>query len=253
MRFMALDEELLKARADRWLRRVSTLPDAVRYVGVLGFVLLFPADRIEAPSLWEAVAGEDVEPFANGMNEDETKVWEWKDELPLTGGAWYGKYLFRRGSLLAPDVVAALYPGRGRDVDHRALDLSREAHDVAEALRGGPMPTTALRQLVGNRARYERAVGELHRCLLVTVAGVHRQGSGWPASVLDLTYRHFAVGKGADPNHATARYLDTMGQTTVRVMARALGWPVPLARTSVNALVGRGVAVRQGKDLYAVA
>jgi hypothetical protein len=61
------------------------------------------------------------------------------------------------------------------------------------------------------------------------------------------------VGKGTDPDHATARYLDTMGQTTVRVMAKALGWPVSLTRTRLDALVERGGAARRAKDLFAAA
>jgi len=244
--------ELHRARGDRWLARVDSLVEAGRHVDSLGLVLLFPADRLEAPTLWEAVAGEEVEPFADGMGHNEARVWEWKDELPKAGLAWYGKFLHRRASLLSPELLAALYAGDGKDTDHRRMDLSRDAHDIVEALRGGPLTTAALRQIVGNKARYERAAGELHRQLLITSAGVEGRGRGWPASVLELTCRLFTVGGTADPAYVSERYLDTMLVTSVREMAGALGWPVPVTRQRLDALVARGVADRPSRDTYAV-
>jgi hypothetical protein len=246
-----MDEwELRRARGERWLTPVATLAGAAAFVDDLGLALLFPADRIEAPSLWEAVAGEDAEPFAAGMGESEERIWAWKDELPQAGLSWYGKFLFRRGSLLSPRLLAALYPGRGRDTDHRSIDLSREAHEIVEALRGGPMTTAALRQLVGDKSRYERAVGELHRHLLVTSAGVEVRPAGWPAAIVELTCRLFPVGGEADPAYAIGRFLETMLVTTGRTAARALGWPLPVTRQRLDSLVQAGRAERIAADTY---
>ena len=242
--------ELHRARSARWLSRVDSLPDAGRYVHDLGLALLFPAERVDAPSLWEAVAGEDAKPFADGMGPHETRLWTWKDELPSAGLAWYGKFLHRRASLLSPELLAALYPGRGTEDDHRALELSRDAHEIVDALRGGPLTTAALRRIVGDKARYERAAGELHRQLLITSGGVDSRGGGWPASVVDLTCRLFTVGGQADPAYVTRRYVDTMLLTTVRQMARALGWPVPVSRQRLDVLVADGLADRPSRDTY---
>ncbi len=222
---------------------MSTIDQATAFVADLGMALLFPAARIEAPSLWEAVAGEDAEPFATGMDENESLVWAWKDELPQNGLAWYGKFLYRRGSLLSPQVLEALYPSRGRADDHRAMDLSREAHEIAEALRGGPLTTAVLRQIIGDRSRYERAMGELHRSLLVTSAGVEPQPSGWPAGVVDLTCRLFSVGKRQDLGYAAGRFLEVMRFTTPRALSRAYGWSFPSARAELDGCVGTGAAV----------
>ena len=241
-----------RSRSERWLRspRVSTLTEAAQFVDDLGLALVFPADRIEAPSLWEAVAGEDVEPFANGMGDDESAVWEWKDELPLHGSTWYGKFLYRRGSFLSVDLLRALYPGEGQTDDHKDLDLIREAHDIAEVLRGGPMSTAALRQHIGDRSRYDRAVGELHRSLLITSAGVEPQRSGWPAALVDLTCRVFEVGGAMDHAYATRRFLDTIMSTTPRDLARAYGWSVPTARARLEDLVAQDVAHRVDGGVY---
>src|SRR4029450_2901092 len=78
------DLALRRERGARWLSDppVTTLEGAGAFVAEHGLALLFPAERTVAPSLWEAVAGEDAEPFATGMGEAESRVWAWKDELP---------------------------------------------------------------------------------------------------------------------------------------------------------------------------
>ena len=246
------DLRLRSARAERWLpsSRVSTIDKAAQFVDDVGFALLFPAEKIEAPSLWEAVAGEDAEPFATGMDENESLVWAWKDELPRDGLAWYGKFLHRRGSLLSARLLLALYAAGGRTDDHHSIDLSREAHEIAEALRGGPLTTAALRQIVGNRSRYERAMAELHRHLLVTSAGVEAQRSGWPAGIVDLSCRIFSVGGRLDLGYAARRFLETMRYTSPRELSRAYGWSVAAARAELDGLVDAGDAVRSGGSGY---
>jgi hypothetical protein len=245
---MAGDEglALAGARGGRWLpaRRLRSAKEAARFVDDVGFALLFPTDRPTAPSLWEAVAGPEAAPFAHGMGPAESMVWTWKDLLPEAGLAWYGRFLHQRASLLSRPVLAALYPGRGEPDDHRAVSLPPEAQRIAEALRAGPLPSSALRALVGHRGRYDRAIHELHRHLLVTTAGVHEQRSGWPAAVIDLTCRRFDVGGGADHRYATARFLDTMVEAAPEELARAYRWPPAAARAALDDLVAAELAVR---------
>jgi hypothetical protein len=245
------DESLARARGDLWLpaRRVHSPEQAASFVDAVGFALLFPAERVVAPSLWEAVAGPDAVPFADGMGTAERLVWTWKDTLPEGGLAWSGKYLHRRASLLSPELLAALYPGRGEPDDHADFDLSPDAHRIAEALLSGPLPSSTLRELVGHRGRYDRAIRHLQGLLLVTSAGVHEQRSGWPAVILDLTCRRFDVGAGTDHTYAAARYLATMVEAAPAELARTFGWPVAGARTRLDDLVTSGRAARSA-DRY---
>ena len=130
--------ELGRARERRWWvrgRRVRSIARAGLFVEDVGFALLFPSERVLVPSLWEAVAGEDVEPFATGMDVDEQRVWSWKDELPLRGLAWYGNFVAGRGSFLSPTLLQWLYPAYGETDDHKDMDLSATAHEIATALR----------------------------------------------------------------------------------------------------------------------
>jgi hypothetical protein len=213
---------------------LTTLDEAAAFVDEHGFAVLFPAPGIDAPSLYEAVAGPGAVPFATGMDEAESLVWSWKDELPQAGRAWYGKFLYRRASLLSPALLAALYPGHGQDDDHRHLELSREAHQIADALRPGPLTTAALREIVGHRSRYERAMGELYRELVITSGGVEPQRSGWPAGVVELTCRAFEVGARFDRRYATRVFVSTMDEVTPRELARAYGWPIVTARSELE-------------------
>ena len=235
-----------QARARRWWvsgRRIGSIERAAQFVEDVGFAMLFPSPRLASPSLWEAVAGEDAEPFAAGMGASEQKVWAWKDELPRRGLAWYGSFLANRGTLLSPELLAALYQGEGTADDHESLPLSATAHEVAQALAGEPLTSTMLRGLIGDRARYQRAVAELQRQLLVTTAGVRESRHGWPSALLTLTCHRFAVGGGQDPAQAATRFLDTLLEATPGELARAFGWPVPQARRHLDELVSAGRAV----------
>ena len=228
---------LARSRGDRWLPTppVATIAQAAAYVDRLGFAVLFPAERVIAPSLWEAVAGADAEPFADGMGPAESQVWAWKDELPAAGLAWYGTFVYKRASLLSPPLLAALYPGEGEPTDHQGCELPAEAHRIAEALLTGPLSTAALRELVGDRGRYDRAMTALHRNLLVTSAGVQERRAGWPATLIDLTCRRFAVGGGPDHGYATRRFLDTMIEASPALLARIFGWTTAAAHTYLDA------------------
>jgi hypothetical protein len=237
------------ARKRRWWvsgRRIGSIRRAAAFIDDVGFALLFPTDRVLVPSLWEAVAGEDTEPFATGMNSNEQRVWAWKDELPLRGLAWYGNFVGGRGSFLSPRLLRLLYPAYGEVDDHLELDLSPTAHEVAAALVDGPVSSATLRALLGDRHRYQRAAVELQRQLLVTNAGVHQQASGWPSVLLDLTCRRFDVGEGQDQLAAAELFIGVVLDASVGDLARAFRWPVARARAHLDALVDSGRAVSDG-------
>ena len=125
------------------------------------------------PSLWEAVAGEDAEPFATGMGSDEQRVWAWKDGLPRRGLAWYGNFVAGRGSFLSPSLLRCLSRVQ-RDGRPRGARLSPTAHEIATALAEGPLPSATLRALIGDRSRYQRAASGA----ATPAAGHHRRSAG---------------------------------------------------------------------------
>ena len=243
---MASNDDLVLARSRgaRWLPspRVGTLEAAARFIDDIGFAVLFPADRVEVPSLFEAIADPDSVAWAQGMGVVESMVWTWKDALPAAGYAWSGKLLHRRASLVSPALLASLYQGHGDLDDHRSFELPPDSHRIAEALLHGPLPSSALRELVGDRKRYSQGMTELHRSLLVTSAGIVEQRGGWPATLVDLTCRVFDVGRGGDRAEATRRFLATVIEANPGGLAKAFGWPLPIAKAELTSLVATGEA-----------
>jgi hypothetical protein len=224
---------LAEARARAWVpvKPVRTLKAAVRYLAAVHFAALFPARDVAVPSLWEAVGGRDADPDFDlkemGFGPEAQLIWGWKDQIPLSGGAWYGKFVFKRASFLSPTLLAALYRGGGDIDDHLAFELSPAAHEIAAALvLSGAMTTAALREVVGDKARYDKAMTELQRNLLVTAAGTQEQRAGWPHSTIDLTCRLFDVGDRHDPRRAAELFATTMIEASPRELARAFGWSV---------------------------
>lgn len=243
-------EWLGRARYERWRLtgpRVRTVEEAGRYLVDVGLALLFPEPRIGLPSLWEAVARADAEPFAHGMGPAERAVWTWKDQLPLGGLAWYGRFARGRATLVAPDLLAALYPGAGTPDDYLALPLSPAAHELAGLLVHDARPSAELRATLGRR-RYERAAVELQRQLLVTTAGVHESDSGWPAAVVELTCRLFDVGAAQDARYAAARFVRTALAARPADLAKSYGWTVTAARAELEHLAESGMAERSGSS-----
>ena len=238
------DLVLARSRGNRWLPspRVGTLEAAARFIDDIGFAVLFPADRVEVPSLFEAVADPDVVAWAQGMGVAESMVWTWKDALPAARYAWSGKLLHRRASLVSPALLASLYQGQGDLDDHRGFELPPDSHRIAEALLHGPLPSSALRELVGDRKRYGLGMTELHRSLLVTSAGIVEQRGGWPAKLVDLTCRVFDVGRGGDRGEATRRFLTTVIEANPAGLAKAFGWPLAMAKAELANLVATGEA-----------
>ena len=243
-----------EARERRWLlsgRRVRSIARAAAFVDDVGFALLFPSERVLVPSLWEAVAGEDAEPFATGMGSDEQRVWAWKDELPRRGLAWYGNFVAGRGSFRRRHSCGGSTRRTVGRTTTLTWNLSPTAHEIATALAEGPLPSATLRALIGDRSRYQRAAVELQRQLLVTTAGVQEQASGWPSTVFDLTCRRFDVGGGQDHLTAADQFIGVVLDASARDLARTFRWPVDKAREHLDALAASARAVPSGKRYLA--
>ncbi|TDD28545.1 hypothetical protein E1218_06920 [Kribbella turkmenica] len=128
--------------------------------------------------------------------------------------------------------------------------VSRVVAAMWEQIMCEPLPSATLRALIGDRGRYQRAINELQRHLLVTTAGVHEAGSGWPAALIALTCDQFDVGGGTDHAGVAAQFLDTMLETTPGELGRAFRWPATQARACLDELVDAGRATYDGTRYY---
>jgi hypothetical protein len=252
-------DDLEKARAERWWQtraHLGRIDRAARFLDDVGFALLFPKAGVELPSLWEATSDRPLHELVDWNGIDIARVWRWKDELPLKGLAWYGEFVRGRKSFLSPRLLADLYPREGKPEDFADADLSDGARKIARILlRSGPQSTAALREALaieGSRGtdRFNRAVGELGRALVVTGYGTSDEGTGWPAGVLELTARIFPIPRRRDREASRVRaaksFLDTMVFAQPYHLGNAFHWGATAAREAFEELVAAGEAERDG-------
>ncbi len=250
------------ARARRWWRakrRIAARARAAAFIDDVGFALLFPKNGIALPSLWEVVRDERWSP-SDEWGPDLARLWQWKDELPTKGLAWYGRFLRGQPSFLSIDLLRSLYPRAGTPEDFRDGGLSPDARRIVEViLLTGPTSAAALRRVTGlegkrGGTRFSRAVSELGRALVVTHYGVEDTGSGWPSAVLELTARAFPVASRTEHaerrRRAGRRFLKTMIATTPADVARAFGGAAAQWLATFEELVRRGEAVQKDGLYY---
>jgi hypothetical protein len=250
--------DLELARARRWWltkRKVASIERAGAFVHDVGFALLFPNKGVALPSLYDVASDRPLFSPAGDWGPDADRVWGWKDELPRRGLAWYGRFVRGRPSLLAPALLADLYPRSGEPEDFQEAELSPSAARIARILlRSGPQSTGALREALdveGKKANdaFHRTITELGRALVITHLGVEDEGAGWPVPVLELTARAFPVrassrDRQAARLRAAERYLDTMVRAAPYELGNAFGWGAAAARAALDELVEAGRAER---------
>jgi hypothetical protein len=76
--------DLLAVREVRYRRRMNlrlkNQTQAVEFVNDLGFSFLFPIQKLELPSLWDAIAGRVVKTYPDHKGYEIERTWGWKDE-----------------------------------------------------------------------------------------------------------------------------------------------------------------------------
>ncbi|GGS85132.1 AlkZ-related protein [Streptomyces chromofuscus] len=224
---------IAEARRKRWWQDgppLRSLEEAQEYIEDVGICLLFGGAAARYPSLREVSRDESLPRLPSGWGQDLEAMWTWKDTLPVKGGAWLGRYLSGKQTLLSCRLLADLYEFEGEEDDVlSAAGLSEEAGRLAGLLLDeGPMSTRALREAVGvTGKRFDQVLTELGRRLLITNYGVE-EGPGWASCVIELTARAFSVPSGGSRAErdalAAARFADTMVEAKPAAVCRAFGW-----------------------------
>ena len=240
-------------------QRIRTMSEAARWIDTVGFCLLFASThKLELPSLYEAVKGR-RDAHIEEWDADADLIWGWKNDLPATRRAYYGKALTGKPifialkilpyvlAIAAPDDVHAEYQ-RGR--------ISAEAKRVHDTLSDiGPTPTMALRAATGlDNLRYHRALDELQRLMVVLPVGATHERGAWPSQIFDLVARWFPRQAQraqhielAEAYRKIARvYAQTVIAMTVPMLVRTLGLPRAEVETAVAHLVTRCLLSKQG-------
>ena len=240
--------------------------DAANFIDAVGFCLLFAsthASRIELPSLFEAVKGR-RDAHIDDWDADSDRLWEWKNDLPASKRAYYGKALTGGKPIfislrVLPHWLAVASP-ENLDEEYRRGRFSHDAKRVHDALRDlGPTPTMALRAATGlerssNSARYHHALDELQRALVILPVGATVERGAWASQIFDLTARWFPrqVARAHTLDVETARralvkqYIETVIAATPPMLARTFGWQRETLRATLEDLRARRVVSKTG-------
>ncbi len=238
--------------------RVQTMRDAARFIDAVGFCLLFASTRnVELPSLFEAVKGR-RDAHIDDWDADSDRVWGWKNDLPATRRAYYGKALTGKPMFISlemlPYVIALAAPANVR-AEYQRGRVSQEAKRVHDALAAmGPTPAMALRAATGlDNARYHRALDELQRALVVAPVGATLERGAWASQIFDLVARWFPrqceraqkIDTAAAYRAIVKRYVTTTLASTVPMVVRVFGLPRERVDAAVDALVARRIFSKQ--------
>jgi hypothetical protein len=240
-------------------RRIKTMLEAARWIDSVGFCLLFATTQpIELPSLFEAVKGR-RNAHIDDWDADADLVWGWKNELPATRRAYYGKALTGKPIFIAramlPYVLAIAAP-TDLQTEYARGRISYEAKRVYDTLSSiGPTPTIALRQATGlDNVRYHRALDELQRLLVVMPVGATTEQSAWPSQIFDLVSRwfphQFARAQTIHLDQAyrviVRRYVETVVAAQPATLQRTLGLPSEPVNAALEVLIARRIFTKQG-------
>ncbi len=256
---LSLKPEVLLAERERRYRRRPELRlqnegDAACFVNEVGLSVLFPVQRMELPSLWEAINGS-VRPVPRHHNDEALgKTWGWKDTLPAQRRIYYGKLLKNKATLLSLDLLPSFYalsPNFGGEDDYllqyEAGRLSREGKVICDVLLGrGALPTGELRRAahLSNRSqkyRFERAMVELQRKLIAVKVGISDAGPWHYSYVHDLFVRAYPqqveAARFLVPRWARQAIVQRYLHTTVVSSRENLAWLFGWEQTEVDRVV----------------
>lgn len=242
--------------------RITTKEQAVEFVNDVGFCFLFPIQRVEMPSLWDAIAGRVVKTYPNHSGYEIERTWGWKDESLDKKWWYYGKLIRDKATLINLDFLPNFYALTENfgDYEHDYLEeyktgaLTADAKQVYEALlRNGALDAVRLRREAhmssdANKGRFDKALTDLQTGLKVLPVGIAPAGAWRYAFIYEILPRWFPaiprraqqIGRAEARHHILDQYLRNVIFTTLPVAARVFGWKLPEARQAAEALAEAG-------------
>lgn len=263
---IALPEHIEAHRDRHWNRdetsRVSTAPEAERFIERVGFASCLTDSRRPGPSLYVAVCGrrDAVMPRAVQHDPEASATWTLKDELIHRGKVYYAKLGRGRAMFIAPRLVPAFAALWGMKRSEEGTRLSPDARAILKVLRAEwEMATADLRKDAGisDTRRFTLALDELQAAMLVVpseVAYVPKFTYIWTLAVgrfPDLLKRRLS--REAARREIALTYLQGAGLTLRAELARVSGLKRPEAGLANRALVDEGLARMHGTGIYSLA
>ena len=248
-------------------RPIRSLENAATFVDQVGIAVAWGKSDLVLPSLWHGIAGPDADwatrddaGKALEFSPEFQRLWRWKDELPERRLACAGRHFSSAALLIAPRLLGAAYALTGRPGspdDFRDAELESLEREVAEVvLDNDPLTGPEIRRLLGttDRKAVDRAIGRLHRRLVLTNAGAAEQTQGWRAIRQDVFARRWRKSLRRLPTEDEARrelalaVLAGTDEVSAADVAGALGWRRKQAEPVLAELAASGHATQRESD-----
>lgn len=240
--------------------RITLLDEAVEYINARGFIFFWPVKGADAPSLWNAAAGD--RPVPDEHDDPGHVTWGWKDALLPQKRVFYSRVLRHRNVFISLSLLPSFYalsPNYGSPeedylIDYENGQLTAEARAVYEAiLDQGPLDTLALRKAARLSSKssdtiFNRALDVLQTSLRILPVGVAQVGAWKYAFIYQIVPRHFPwIIEQAHPiTESAARltlaeaYLKSVGAARLNDVTSIFGWPAQLAEKTLRKMTDSG-------------
>ncbi len=244
--------------------RITTKEQAVEFVNDVGFCFLFPIQKVDMPSLWDAIAGRVVRTYPNHSGYEIERTWGWKDESLDKKWWYYGKLIRDKATLISLAFLPNFYALSENfgDYEHDYLEeyktgqLTSEARQVYEVLlRQGALDAVRLRREAhmssdANKGRFDKALTDLQTGLKVLPVGIAPAGAWRYAFIYEVLPRWFPdipdrarqIGRVEARRRILDQYLRNVIFTTIPTAARVFGWKLPEARQAAEELAAENHA-----------
>jgi hypothetical protein len=259
-------QALLAAREIRYHRRmnlrITSTAQAVNFVNDVGFCFLFPIQKVEMPSLWDAIAGRVVKTYPDHKGYEIERTWGWKDQSLDQKWWYYGKLIRDKATLISLNFLPNFYALSENfgDYEHDYLEeyktgqLTAEAKQVYEALlKNGALDAVRLRREArmssdANKGRFDKALTDLQTGLKVLPVGIAPAGA-WryafiyevlPRWLPDIPARARQINRAEARRHVLDQYVRNVIFSTVPLAARTCGWSLQETQQAANALSAEG-------------
>jgi hypothetical protein len=242
---------------DRVLRSET---DAVDFVDERGFVLFWPIQGIEYPSLWAAVAGD--RPVANEHDDPGHVTWRWKDGLLNQRRWYYAKIIRGKATMVSLQVMPSFYalsenygePESDYLEQYYAGKLSQPAKSIFEALlEEGPLDTIQLRKAIqmtsqASKSIFDRTLTELQRDFKILPVGVSDSGAWRYCFLFDLVHRFYPeipeMAKEISTEDArlelARRFFTSLGMARQEELQKFFSWTGREAKFTIETLAKDG-------------
>ncbi len=258
--------DLLAAREIRYRRRmnlrVTTQQQAIEFVKDMGFCFLFPIQKLEMPSLWDAIAGRVVKTYPDHKGYEIERTWGWKDESLDKKWWYYGKLLRDKATLISLDFLPNFYALSENfgDFEHDYLEeyktgqITSEAKQVYEALlKNGALDAVRLRREAhlstdANKGRFDKALTDLQTGLKVLPIGIAPVGAWRYAFIYEVLPRWYPqipaearkISRVEARRHILDRYMRNVIFTTIPAASRLFRWSIAETQQAAEALAADG-------------